>query len=179
MNNLIGSPLRAGILVALLGGLTAPARPAGAEGGGDPTISSTNTAPSDPSSRTIQGTDRATEITGPVRLVEPSTHTIYLKNATKALHVHGDTKVTKNGSDASIEDVQEGDQVRASYSGSGGDVSVDRLEVLPPRTERDDRSRTGAGEAGSARSEIDPKLAAPSSAPSGQSGGQLTQKLSR
>jgi hypothetical protein len=116
-------PRPAARAVAALGGLLAltgagPARAA------DPASQPTSAGPSDVG-------DRTAEITGPVRKIDPSTHTLFLRNSMKTLRYSDDTKVTKGGQETSILQLNEGDQVRAMYSGAGDDVKVTRLEVLP------------------------------------------------
>jgi hypothetical protein len=44
------------------------------------------------------------------------------------------TKVVAPDGKGSVAELNEGDEIRASFSGSGEDLHVDRLEVLPPKT---------------------------------------------
>jgi hypothetical protein len=46
--------------------------------------------------------------------------------------VDSDTKITVNGEEADLAELNEGDEVRASYSTSDGELHLDRLEVLSP-----------------------------------------------
>jgi hypothetical protein len=43
------------------------------------------------------------------------------------------TEVVTPGGKGSMTDLNEGDEVRASFSGSGEELHVDKLEVLPPK----------------------------------------------
>ncbi len=111
---------QSGIAVASLGVLLAIARPGPARAE-DPT----NPAASDTSAKQLP------EISGQVRSIDPATHTLHLKNSLKTLRLTDDTKVVKDGQETSILKINEGDEVRAAYSGYGDEVTVRRLEVLP------------------------------------------------
>ncbi len=60
------------------------------------------------------------------------------KELTLRLPVSDDTQVTKDGKRATLSDIKEGDQVRASFSGSGDKLKVNRIDVMS----------TGAGSTG-------------------------------
>ncbi|GEJ57795.1 hypothetical protein [Anaeromyxobacter diazotrophicus] len=120
-----------------------------------------------------QGAGAEQEVKGPVQLLDPATRTLHLKNSRLTLHLDGDTQVTRDGRVATLAEVNEGDEVRASCSGAGDDVSVSRLELgspgaAPPLAGGPSRGEDRSG----ARSEVDPKLSAPSGSVSGQSGRQ-------
>jgi Cu/Ag efflux protein CusF len=52
------------------------------------------------------------------------------KELTLSLKVSDSTQVTKDGQPASLTDIKEGDQVRASFSGSGESLQVTEIEVI-------------------------------------------------
>ncbi len=52
------------------------------------------------------------------------------KELTLRLPVSDDTQVTKDGKRATLSDIKEGDQVRASFSGSGDQIKVNRIDVM-------------------------------------------------
>jgi Cu/Ag efflux protein CusF len=52
------------------------------------------------------------------------------KELTLRLPVSDDTQVTKDGKQATLSDIKEGDQVRASFSGSGDQLKVNRIDVM-------------------------------------------------
>ncbi len=52
------------------------------------------------------------------------------KELTLRLPVSDDTQVTKDGKRATLSDIKEGDQVRASFSGSGDQLKVNRIDVM-------------------------------------------------
>jgi hypothetical protein len=61
--------------------------------------------------------------------------------------VDSSTEIMKEGAKATIDDINEGDEVRASFSGSGDKLHVERLEILPSAGERGSSASgpTGAG----------------------------------
>lgn len=71
------------------------------------------------------------EITGRVESVDASSIAI----AGKTLKVDTSTSVMKGGVGASLDDIQEGDEVRASLSGSGDPLKAERIEVIAPATD--------------------------------------------
>ncbi len=89
---------------------------------------SASTAATDPSS-TASGHFDA--LAGKVQKFDRSKDTLTLAGSTKTLKVDPSTKVTKDGSRASIDDIKEGDQVRASFSGAGDTVQVQKLDIRP------------------------------------------------
>ncbi len=52
------------------------------------------------------------------------------KELTLRLPISDDTQVTKDGKRATLSDIKEGDQVRASFSGSGDQLKVNRIDVV-------------------------------------------------
>ena len=107
--------------VAALGGLLAltgagPAR--AGEPAGSPTASEI---------------ERNAEITGRVRKIDPATHTLFLRDSMKTFRFSEDTKAMKGGQKFSLLQLNEGEQVRVTFSGTldNDDVKMTRLEVLP------------------------------------------------
>ena len=60
-----------------------------------------------------------TELTGMVEKFDCRAKELTLQNSDKKLKVTDSTRVMKDGQSASLSDIKEGDQVRASFSGSG------------------------------------------------------------
>jgi hypothetical protein len=69
------------------------------------------------------------ELTGRVESFDHASRTFTV--AGESLKVDASTEVTRDGQKASLTDIQEGDQVRASFSGSGDTKTATRIEVLP------------------------------------------------
>jgi Cu/Ag efflux protein CusF len=65
------------------------------------------------------------EVTGKVEKFDKAN-----KELTLSLKVSDTTQVTKDGQSASLTDIKEGDQVRASFSGSGDTLEVTQIEVM-------------------------------------------------
>jgi Cu/Ag efflux protein CusF len=70
-------------------------------------------------------------ITGTVEKLDKSKHELTLSGTDKKLKLDSKTSVMKNGEHATLDDVKEGDQVRASYSGSADHPTVTRIDVMP------------------------------------------------
>lgn len=70
------------------------------------------------------------EITGRVDSIEASR----IEIAGKTLAIDSSTSITKGGVGASLEDIKEGDEVRATMSGSGDPPKAARIEVMSPET---------------------------------------------
>jgi hypothetical protein len=68
---------------------------------------------------------------GKVEKFDRTDNTLTLSGTDKKLKVDSSTQVMKQGERASFEDIQEGDQVRASYSGSGETVNAKRIDIMP------------------------------------------------
>jgi flagellar basal body L-ring protein FlgH len=76
------------------------------------------------------------EIAGRVEQVDPADHFVIAGSEQSGLgfdHFKADerTEVTIGGKKASLAEVQPGDEVRASYSGQGDALHVDKLQVTP------------------------------------------------
>jgi hypothetical protein len=82
------------------------------------------------------------------------------KELTLSLKLSDSTQVTKDGQRATLSDIKEGDQVRASFSGSGESLQVTRIEVMSAA------GSTGSGSSGS----MSPSTAPGSSGSSGSTG---------
>ena len=98
----------------------------------------------------------AQELTGTVEKFDQSSKELKLTNSDKKLKVSDSTQVTKDGQKASLSDIKEGDQVRASYSGSGDTLEVITIEVM------------GAGTTGTGSTEMQQPKGSTEPAPSGQ-----------
>ncbi len=73
--------------------------------------------------------DGKTQVIGTIEQFDRVTRTLKLASSDKTLKLTDDTEVFKDGEKRSPGDVMEGDQVRASCSGSGDTLQVERLEV--------------------------------------------------
>lgn len=69
------------------------------------------------------------EVSGTVKDVDPGKNEVTLAGSAGTLTVTDDTQIVKDGYRAGLSDVKEGDEVRASYSGSGDTQHVQKLEV--------------------------------------------------
>ena len=69
------------------------------------------------------------EVTGKVEKFDKTSKELTLRTAQEA-QVSDSTQVTKDGQSASLTDIKEGDQVRASFSGSGDTLQVTQIEVM-------------------------------------------------
>jgi Cu/Ag efflux protein CusF len=70
------------------------------------------------------------QLTGTIQKFDKDSKELTLANSDKKLKVSDDTKVMKDGQKGSLSDIKEGDQVRASYSGTGDTLQVTTLEVM-------------------------------------------------
>src|SRR3990172_657621 len=93
---------------------------------GESSGSSTGSAATSGPSATRSGT----ELQGKVEKFNRSKNTLTLSGSSKTLKVDSSTKVMKDGSNASLDDIKEGDEIRASYSGSGNTVKVKSLDIM-------------------------------------------------
>jgi hypothetical protein len=76
-------------------------------------------------------------LSGTVGDVDRARNEITLVESGEKLAVTAETSVVKDGAPATLAEVQEGDEVRASYSESGGAMRVSRIEVVKdPFTDR-------------------------------------------
>jgi len=84
------------------------------------------------SSGASAGSATANALQGKVEKLDRTKNTMTLSGSDKILRIDASTMVMKNGVKATIDDVKEGDEVRASYLGSGTTVKVKSLEVGEP-----------------------------------------------
>jgi Cu/Ag efflux protein CusF len=104
-----------------IAGLLAVALPAYGHGGAGTTGSSTSGQSSHPRK----------QLSGTVQKYDKDSNELTLANSDKKLKLTDSTKVMRNGRRASTTDIREGDQVRASYSGSGDTLNVTRIDLIP------------------------------------------------
>jgi Cu/Ag efflux protein CusF len=76
------------------------------------------------------GDSSTSEISGTVKTVDSGKREVTLAGSDGALIVKDGTQILKDGHRATLSDVREGDEVRASYSNSGDTLEVSRLEVV-------------------------------------------------
>jgi Cu/Ag efflux protein CusF len=149
----------------------------------DPASGSTMGTPSGSTaseqSASAMGSTGSNEVTGKVEKFDRTN-----KELTLSLKVSDSTQVTKDGQTASLSDIKEGDQVRASFSGSGETLEVTQIEVMskgstasPPSgsTGTSDPSGTiespGSGSTGTGSGSADPgSTGTTGSSPGGSSG---------
>ena len=131
---------------------------AGSMGTGSGSMSSGANASTEPSTSSMGGHFDA--LTGKVQNFDRSKNELMLSGSDRKLKLDSSTRVMRDGSRASIDDIKEGDQVRASYSGSGDELQVKSLEI------------TSAGTMGSSgsSSSSEKKPHGGANAPSGNSG---------
>jgi hypothetical protein len=121
--------------VALGAGLLAlTAGPAAAQG------ASSGTTGTDTGASTSSGTGK--QLAGRIDRIDRSTNTLTLDG--RMLKMDSSTEVTKDGSRATLSDVKEGDQVRASFSGSGDTLNVQRIEVMGTEATGSGSTTTGS-----------------------------------
>jgi hypothetical protein len=112
---------------------------------------SSSTDTSGTASGAMAGTDNSSgtsehfsALQGRVQNFDRTNNTLTISGTAKMLKVDSSTQVMKNGSRASLDDIKEGERVRASYSGSGDTVNVKTLDIMPAGT-------TGSGTSGSSK----------------------------
>jgi Cu/Ag efflux protein CusF len=98
----------------------------GSMNSGSGSTSSGASASTDPSSSTSGHFDA---LTGKVQSFDRSSNELTLAGSDRKLKLDSSTKVMRDGSRASIDDIKEGDQVRASYSGAGDTLQVKSLDI--------------------------------------------------
>ncbi len=86
------------------------------------------------------------EISGKVDKYDRKSRTLSLADSHTKLQLSDDTEVVKDGQKVSPGQIMEGDEVRASYAGSGDMVQAHRLEVMSATPS----TSTGAGGTGAA-----------------------------
>lgn len=121
--------------------------------------SSGSTASNEPSSGTAIGHFDA--LSGKVQSFDRSNNTLTLSGSPKMLKVDPGTQVTKDGERASIDDIKEGDQVRASFSGTGDTPHVEAIDITS-------KGSTSGSETSGSSSATEPR--SPSSPGSGSYG---------
>jgi Cu/Ag efflux protein CusF len=70
------------------------------------------------------------ELTGKVQKFDRKSNELTIANSQKKLKVSDDTQVRKDGQKATLSDIKEGDQVRASFTGTGNTLQVNRIDVM-------------------------------------------------
>ncbi|HTP25766.1 MAG TPA: hypothetical protein VMK12_08920 [Anaeromyxobacteraceae bacterium] len=74
------------------------------------------------------GSDKS--LHGKVENFDRTSNTLTLSGSSKTFKLDPSTKVSKNGAKATLDDIQEGDEVRASYSGSGNTLQVKSIDIM-------------------------------------------------
>ncbi len=119
---------------------------AGYSGTGSSPSTSTDTSTSTTTTETSQ------QLQGRVQNFDRTNNTLTLSGSDKALKIDSSTQVMKNGSQATLDDIKEGDQVRASFSGTGDMLHVKRLDVMSRGSSGSSGTGTGTGTMGSGSS---------------------------
>ncbi len=82
------------------------------------------------SSRMGSSASASNEVSGKVEKFDRSSHTLKLRGSDKEFKVDpSTTDVTRDGAHASLDDLKEGEQVRASFSGTGDHVTATRIDI--------------------------------------------------
>ncbi len=92
----------------------------------------------------------ANALQGKVEKFDRSKNTLTLSGSDKTLKLDSSTKVMKDGSQASLEDIKEGDQVRASYSGSGSTLKVKSIDIMSAGSMGSGTGTSGSSSTGAA-----------------------------
>jgi Cu/Ag efflux protein CusF len=98
------------------------------------------------------------ELTGTVEKFDRESKELTLQHSDKKLKVNDSTRVMKDGQRGSLSDIKEGDQVRASFSGTGATLTATRIDVVTAGS-------MGTGSTGSTGSPGGTGSTAPSSTP--------------
>ena len=126
---------------------------------GTGSTSSGASASTDQSTSTTSGHFDA--LSGKVQRFDRSKNELTLSGSDRKLKLDSTTKVMRDGARASIDDIKEGDQVRASFSGSGDTLEVRSLDITsegtgsgaePSKTEKKHSMPYGGGNAPSGNS---------------------------
>ena len=100
----------------------APAPPAAAGPGNAPTPG-------------VAGPPQEESVDGPVKNVDPMAKTVkvgwFLGLFSTTLLVDDNTQIAVNGTKASLQDIREGDRVKASYENRGGENVAMSIDVMP------------------------------------------------
>lgn len=116
------------------------------------------------STASTMGDASSQHLVGTVEKFDQASKELTLANSDKKLKISDDTTVMKDGQQATVSDIQEGDQVRASFSGSGDTLQVSRIEVMSAGS-------TGTGTMGTTPSDTtSPTPSTPGTTGSGTSG---------
>jgi Cu/Ag efflux protein CusF len=88
-------------------------------------------------SATPQATATASEVQGRIESIDRGNNVTLagseaIGHAFDRFKADEDTRVTVGGDKADLADLAEGDEVRASFSTSGGELHLDRVDVLKP-----------------------------------------------
>jgi hypothetical protein len=113
-------------------GASAAAAESTTEGGA--ASSATGSMPSGPTASPAGG---ASELQGRVERIDRASNltlagTESVGHAFEQLKIDSSTEITVHGEKGTLSEINEGDEVRAAFSGSGDDLHVDRLEILSP-----------------------------------------------
>jgi len=80
-----------------------------------------------------------------VKKIDKDKHSLKISSSTgseQELKVADSATITRDGSQAGLDQIKEGDQVRASFDASGSNVS--KIEVTSkPKVKADDKDKTG------------------------------------
>jgi Cu/Ag efflux protein CusF len=103
---------------------------------------SPSTSPSSPPSMPVQKA-----INGPVKAVDPMAKTVtvgwLLGLFGTKLQVNDDTQIAIEGSKASLTDIREGDEVKASYESQGGKNIARSIDVKPAESAKGPATSSG------------------------------------
>ncbi len=80
-------------------------------------------------SAAVSPSSSSNELSGRVEKFDRSNSTLSLAGSDKKLKLSDDTTVMKDGQKASLSDIKEGDQVRASFSGSGVTLQATQIWI--------------------------------------------------
>jgi hypothetical protein len=111
-----------------MGGESTGARPGEVSGAGTAAGASAGTAGKKAGEPT--GEPTGNEVSGRIEAIDRANRTLTIANSEKPLKLTDDTEVIRNGEKSSPGDLMEGDEVRASFSGSGDNLQVTRVEVI-------------------------------------------------
>lgn len=120
--------------------------------------SKTGTAPGTTEQHAMGMESGKNELTGTVEKFDRESKELTLQHSDKKLKVNDSTRVMKDGQRGSLSDIKEGDQVRASFSGTGDKLTATRIDVVTAGS-------MGTGSTGSTGSPGGTGSTAPSSTP--------------
>jgi hypothetical protein len=120
-------------------GSTRSGKPASSESGG--TTIKTAAEEREAASATAGATPAGTatrEVEGRVELIDRANNvtlagTESVGRAFEKFKIDEDTKITVNGEQATVNEINPGDEVRASFSGEGDELRLERLEIVSPQ----------------------------------------------